>query len=110
MRQRSARLGRYLCGPLAVVLALSLLSPGLAAKERTGAKIKVMKKDGMIIEGELLAVKGNDLIIQERSTSNKVTENLLGIKKIKIGKQSASVIAGIIGAAAGAVYENAPGT
>jgi hypothetical protein len=103
MRRKPHRSGGSLCGPLIVVLALVLSAPELGAKERRGANIKVKKIDGQVIEGELLAVRGNDLIILARSTSQEVAESLTEIKKIEIGKESEKVIGAIILGAASAV-------
>ncbi len=91
-------------GSLAVILALALLAPGLAAKERRGAEVVIVKKDGKVVQGELLAVKGNELILLEGSTSAEATESLVNIQSVdKVGKESKWLTGMVIGAITGAV-------
>jgi len=88
---------------LIVILILGLLIPGFAANERKGAKIEIKKRDGLVIRGEFLAVKGENLTILDRLTSNQVTASLLEIKAIKVvDKMSKKVTWGVVGALAGA--------
>lgn len=83
--QRRERIGREL---LAVILVLALLAPGLAAKERRGNDVIVTKTDGTAVSGELLAVKGTDLIIMDGTTSAGITVNLADVKAAKVVKHS----------------------
>jgi len=90
--------------PLAVILALALLAPVLTAKERRGAEVVIVKKDGNVVQGELLAVKGTDLLIMNTSTSAEVMESLANIQTIeRVPKKSKWMTGMIIGAIAGAV-------
>ncbi len=89
--------------PLAVILVVALLAPGIAAKERRGARIIITKTNGMVVAGELLAVKGTDLIIMDSSTSAEVTESLMNISSVdRIEKHSNWLPGMIVGAIAGA--------
>jgi len=101
-------------GPLAVVLVLALLAPGLTAKERRGHDVIVTKKDGTVVQGELLAVKGTDLIIMESSTSGGVTASLAEVKTVKVIKPSKFLkglgIGFLVGAPIGAVIGATTGT
>jgi hypothetical protein len=44
---------------LFLIFSLVMLSANLYAKERRGAKLLITKKDGQLIEGELITVKPN---------------------------------------------------
>ena len=48
---------------LFLVFSLMMLSVNLYAKERRGAKLIITKKDGQQIEGELITVKPNSLLL-----------------------------------------------
>ena len=48
---------------LFLIFSLMMLSANLYAKERRGAKLIITKKDGQRIEGELIAVKPNSLLL-----------------------------------------------
>jgi hypothetical protein len=73
---------------LAVILVLALLAPGLAAGERRGNDVIVTKNDGKVVAGELLAVKGTDLLIMDGSTSAGITASLADVKSVKVIKNS----------------------
>lgn len=47
-----------------IVLELTLIVPAATAKQRRGAELVVTKKDGQAVQGELLAVRGIDLILR----------------------------------------------
>jgi hypothetical protein len=104
MRHQDRRTTGFLRGSLIVIMTLALIVPSLAAKERKGASITVTKLDGKVIKGELLAVKGENLILLDRSTSSGVTESLLEIKTIKVVNKSKRVNGLVMGALAGALY------
>ncbi len=48
---------------LFLVFSLMMLSVNLYAKERRGAKLIITKKDGQQVEGELITVKPNSLLL-----------------------------------------------
>jgi hypothetical protein len=85
--QRHGRkgIGREL---LVVIMVLALLAPGLAAKEKRGHDVIVAKKDGTAVSGELLAVRGTDLIIRDGSNSAGITASLADVKSVKVIKSS----------------------
>jgi len=106
MRHQDLRTTGFLRGSLMVIMTLALIVPGLAAKERKGASITVTKLDGKVIKGELLAVKGENLIILDQSTSSGVTESLLEIKTVEAVKKVSKKMAGAVvaGLLVGALY------
>jgi Zn-dependent alcohol dehydrogenase len=83
-----------------VVLILAVIAPGLAAKERKGAKIIVTKLDKQVLRGELLSVKGEEFTVLDLSTASRVTMNLREVKDIEIGRRSTFATAAILGALA----------
>ena len=92
---------------LFLVFSLMMLSANLYAKERRGAKLIVTKKDGQQIEGELITVKPNSLLLLDSKSGADVSVDIDDIKVIKIMKVSeiwkGFQIGGFIGAVAGAL-------
>jgi hypothetical protein len=103
MRKENLRRKGFLRPSVVVFLILVLLAPGLFVKERKGAQIIVTKRDGKVFQDELLAVKGEDLVFLDKSTSGEVTESLVDIQAIKIAKKSKWVSGLVIGAIAGGI-------
>ena len=102
--------GWVLRGPFSIILALALLAPGLAAGERRGAQVVIIRKDGKFVQGELLAVKGTDLLIMDLMTSAAVTESLTNISSVdKVNKKSnwlpGMILGAVVGAVVGALVE-----
>lgn len=85
---------------LIVLLALALIATGLDAKERRGAKVSVTKLDKSVVEGELLAVKGNDLTILVLSSATEVTVDLFEVKEIFFARPSKMIASAVLGALA----------
>jgi hypothetical protein len=75
----------------AVVLVLALLAPGLVAQERRGAILVVTKNDGTVVRGELLAVKGTDLLIMDKSAQVGVSVSLADANLVKVVKRGKAV-------------------
>jgi len=99
MTRRGEAIGKR---PLAILLALALLAPGLMAKGKRGAEIYVSRRDGKVVQGELLAVKGTDLIIMDGSNAAGVTESLADVEYIdKVGKKSKWLTGMVIGIVSG---------
>jgi len=92
---------------IALFLAFSLmmLSANLYAKERRGAKLIVTKKDGQLIEGELITVKPNSLLLLDTEGKD-VSIDIEDIKVIRVVKKSKALLGAglgfLIGAAVGA--------
>jgi hypothetical protein len=89
---------------LLLVVSLMILSANLYAKERRGAILIITKKNGQQIEGELITVKKDSLLL---FTGVDVSVDISEIKVIKIVKKS-RVLQGIglgllIGAGTGAL-------
>jgi hypothetical protein len=72
---------------LFLIFSLIMISVSLYAKERRGAKLIVTKKDGQQIEGELITVKSNSLLLLDTEGKD-VSIDLADIKAIKIMKVS----------------------
>ena len=73
---------------LTVVLVLALLAPALGVKERREAQVIVTKRDGTVVQGELLAVRDANVIIMDRSTSGGITVGLQEIQEVKVVRSS----------------------
>jgi len=105
MNVKSCQQKGMLRGTLSAVLVLALLAPALWAQASRGAEVVVMKRDRAVIKGELLSVKGTDLLIMDRSTPGGVSVALGDVVEIKVIKRAkvGKVVGGaLIGGAAGA--------
>ena len=91
---------------LFLIFSLIMISVSLYAKERRGAKLIVTKKDGQRIEGELITVKPNSLLLLNTEGKD-VSVDIADIKVVTIVKKSkAGIGAGIgflVGGATGAL-------
>jgi len=81
---------------LFLVFSLMMLSVNLYAKERQGAKLMVTKKDGQHVEGELITVKPNSLLLLDTEGKD-VSVDVVDIKIIRIVKKSKAWDAGDAG-------------
>ena len=92
---------------LLLVFSLMMLSVNLYAKERCGAKLIITKLDGQQIEGELIAVKTNSLLLLNRDGKEE-TIDISDIKAIRVVKESRggrlALIGLLTGCVVGAVY------
>ena len=73
---------------LFLVFSLMMLSANLYAKERRGAKLIITKKDGQQIEGELITVKPNSLLLLDRKSGADVSVDIGDVRVIRIVKKS----------------------
>jgi len=74
---------------VAFLMMISLLcQPLAAAKERRGSMVEVTMTDGRMVRGELLAVKGHNLIIHDKARDQGFTVNIEQVSKIWIKKKS----------------------
>jgi len=78
---------------LFLVFSLLALSGNLFAKERRGAKLIIAKKDAQKVEGELITVKPNSLLLLNTEGKD-VSIDVADIKVIRIVKKS-KVLQGI---------------
>lgn len=85
---------------LFLVFSLMMLSASLYAKERRGAKLIVTKKDGRPIEGELITVKPNSLLLLDTEGKD-VSVGIADIKVIIIVKKSKAGTGAFIGVLVG---------
>ncbi len=72
---------------LFLVFSLMMLSVNLFAKERRGAKLLITKKDGQQIQGELITVKQNSLLLLDTEGKD-VSVDIADIRIIRIVKKS----------------------
>jgi len=81
---------------LFLVFSLVMLSTNLYAKERRGAKLIVTKKDGQLIEGELITVKPNSLLLLDTEGKDESVD-IADIKIIRIVKKSKALLGAGLG-------------
>lgn len=86
---------------LAVILSLLTCSGSLAAKERRGAEVKILKKDKMVLKGELIAVKPASLLLVNSQSGADLSVNIEDIITITIAKKSKALPGFGIGLGAG---------
>ncbi len=87
----------------AVLLFLLVLRPGISMpRDDRGAYIIVTLVDGQEVEGELLAVKQDSLIVLRRLPEEGVTIALVDIGKVKIAKKPKILLGGAAGFLSGA--------
>ena len=72
---------------LVLILSLVMLYANLYAKERRGAKLIVTKKDGQQVQGELITVKPNSLLLLDAEGKD-VSVDIEDIKVIRVVKKS----------------------
>ena len=95
---------------LLVISVLVAVPEDLAAKERRGAKVLIQKKDGFVIEGELIAVKKNMLLLLDSQLGADVSIDIYNVKIIKVVKDVKATngfylgIGIISGGTAGAIF------
>ena len=97
---------------LFLVFSLLMLSVNLYAKERRGAELLIIKKDGKQIEGELITVKPNSLLLlnTEGKDVSVSVEEILIIRRARKSKFLKGMGIGIlVGAGAGAIFGFAQG-
>ena len=82
---------------LFLVFSLMMLSANLYAKERRGAKLIITKKDGQQVQGELIAVKPNSLLLLDTEGKD-VSIDIVNIKVIRVVKKSKVLFGAGLGA------------
>ncbi len=105
MRSRKPLSVRLPAGALtlcAVILGLFILPPCLAAKERRGADVVVTRLDGSRVEGELMAVKADSLLVLSKAGGDESLA-LSEVKAVKIMRRSHAATYALVGFLAGAV-------
>jgi hypothetical protein len=98
-------------GGISLALIISLLMPwgSLMAKERQGARLIVFKKDGAQLEGELIAVRRNLLLVMPEAESEAVFVDISDVAAITLVKKSKALSGLGWGALAGLVVGGAVG-
>jgi hypothetical protein len=82
---------------LFLVFSLMMISTNLYAKERRGAELLITKKNGGKIEGELIAVKENSLLVLTKWTGRDVSVDIADVEVITIVKKSKLLLGGSLG-------------
>jgi len=102
MNKENRRSKGFLGMAFIAVLGLALLAPDLGARDREGAQVIVTMKDWSNVQGELLAVQDNNLILMDSSAVG-ITASLADVRSIKVIKKG-TVLKGIgLGLAVGAI-------
>jgi len=86
---------------LTLVIVFLLIYPGNLDAKKMGSLLVVEKQDGQVIEGELLSVKENSLLVLTSGSGNGVTIDINGIEKIKIKRKKKFGKGALIGAGVG---------
>ena len=76
---------------LFLVFSMMALSVNLYAKEKRGAKLTIIKLDGQLVEGELITVKEDSLLLLDTEGKD-VSINIADIKVITIVKKSKALL------------------
>lgn len=80
--------GKGLLRPAIIVaLGLALVALPLFAKERRGARLFVENRDGTVVQGELLAVRGENILLREVGTDQGITESLRDVQTIRVARK-----------------------
>jgi len=90
---------KYL-GLLTLLAVFFLIYPGNLGAKKKGAHLVVEKQDGQFIEGELLSVRENSLLLMTPGSGTGVTIDINEIEKIKIKRKNKSGKGALIGAGA----------
>jgi len=85
---------------LTLPVVFLLIYPGNLAAKKKGAHLVVEKQDGQFIEGELLSVKENSLLVMTSGSETGVTIDINEIEKIKIKRKNKSGKGALLGAGA----------
>ena len=80
-----------------LVFSVLMLSGSLFAKEKKGASVEIQKKDGQLVQGELISVKENSLLILDSDSGADVTVFIRDISEIRVVKKSKVLLGGGVG-------------
>lgn len=103
---------------IVIALGLVLIAPFGAAKERTGAYVVAAMRDGTVVQGELLGVRGESLILREAATGQGVTAELREVSSVTYSRRGGFgrgagkgfLFAGLGGVALGIALDNEKAT
>jgi len=79
---------RIIAAALTLMMVMTVAGLPLQAKERRGSTVAVTMADGSQVQGELLAVKGHNLIIHDKSREQGFNVNIEQVAEIRIKKRS----------------------
>ena len=72
------------------IFTLLYLSGNVFAKDKRGAELVILKKDGQSIRGELIVVKRNTILLNIHYSSIEVSIDSADIKTITTGEKSSA--------------------
>ncbi len=73
---------------LTLGIVILLICPFNLAAKRKGSQLMIVKEDGQVLEGELLKVKEDSLLIMTSGSGNGVTIDITEISKLKIKRKA----------------------
>ncbi len=82
---------------LFLIFSLMTLSASLYAKEMRGAELIIIKKNGGKIEGELIAVKQDSLLILTKWSERNDSIDIADVEVITIVKKSKALLGSYLG-------------
>ena len=88
---------------LFLIFFLVALSGNLYSKEKRGADLKIQKKDGQSVRGELIAVKNSSLLLLDSESGADVSIDIKDVKAIRIRKKSKASRGWLIGGVTGSL-------
>jgi len=92
---------------LFLMVSVLVLTEYMVAKDRKGAELTVQKKNGQQVEGELIIIKQEALLLLERGSGIDVSVDIRDIEALVINKKSKALsgigIGFLIGACSGAL-------
>jgi hypothetical protein len=82
---------------LTAFLAVMLFGAGVASAGQ-GAALILLKSDGTLLSGELLAVKGSTLILKDDVTAMGITADIDEVDLVQVRGRSKALLGGVLGA------------
>jgi hypothetical protein len=79
-----------------IVFSMVMAPPSLEARSRKGAYLRIEKKDGVKVEGELLKVSGETLLLFEKYSGRDSQVDLKDVKTLGV-RRSHNTLAGLFG-------------
>ena len=90
---------------LFLVFCLFALSGNLSAQARKGVKVSVATIDGQTVDGELISVKRDSLLILDAETQADTSLNMSDIKTILVNNKARIIELGVAGALLGVALQ-----
>jgi len=88
---------------VAVALSMLLMPAALAAKEKRGARLRIEKTDGTLVEGELLKVSGETLVLFNDQSQQGIQMGLSEVRSLGVRRKRNVLVGMGIGLSAGLI-------